>query len=115
MKESDKLKEILEEIHKLAEESVLYLPKLESLYHKKEPLIKNEEVRKAIYLWALSLGIVKCKCNKRINKGVEVIEFEVSKLASAPRIEFPIWCIHADVTDGRIYTIAELCGEENEC
>lgn len=83
-------------------------------YKPKEPLIKDEEVRKAVYLWALSLGIVKCKCNKKINNGVEVIGFEFSKLASIPRIEFPIWCIHADLTDGRIYTITELCGDENE-
>ena len=114
MKEIDKLKETLEEIHKLAEESVLYLPKLKSLDHKKEPLIKDEEVRMAVYLWASSLGIGNCKCNKKINNGVEVIGFEFLKLASSPRIEFPIWCIHADVTDGRIYTITELCGEEEE-
>lgn len=78
-----------------------------------EPLIKDEEVRRAVYLWALSLGCVKCKCNKKINNEVEVIAFEIPKLASTPRIEFPIWCIHADLTDGRIYTIAELCGEED--
>ena len=79
-----------------------------------EPLIKDEKVRRAVYLWALSLGIVKCKCNKKINNGIEVIAFEFLKLASTPRIEFPIWCIHADLTDGRTYTITELCGDENE-
>ena len=45
MGQRDELKKILEEIHKLAEESILYLPIMESLDHEeKEPLIKDEKI-----------------------------------------------------------------------
>ena len=79
----------------------------------KEPLIESEDVRDAVRLWASTLQIREVRCKKRM-KGVEVITLEAFKLGSAPRIEFADWSIDANVTDGAIYTIAELCGESKE-
>lgn len=82
-------------------------------YAPAEPLITTDGVRDAVYSWASSLEIREVRCKKRM-KGVEVTTFEAFRLGSAPRIEFASWSIDADVTDGAIYTIADLCGEEDE-
>ena len=73
----------------------------------------NEDARDAVYSWASALGIHEVRCNKTV-RGVEVITFEAFKLMSAPRIEFACYSIDANVTDGKIYTIPELCGEGEE-
>ena len=80
----------------------------------KEPRINNEDARNAVYLWASSLQIHEVRCKKTERFSIEVITFEAFKLSSATSIEFASWGIDADVTDGKIYTIAELCGEEEE-
>lgn len=82
-------------------------------YKSTEPRINDEGARDAVYSWASALGINEVRCKKTV-RGVEVVTFEAFKLMSAPRIEFACYSIDADVTDGKIYTIAELCGEEKE-
>lgn len=78
----------------------------------KEPLIKDEKARDAVYSWASSLQIREVKCAKRANNFCkEVTMFEAFRLGSAPIIEFPSY-VDADVANGKIYTIEELCGEE---
>lgn len=79
----------------------------------KEPLIKDEDARDAVYSWASSLQVHEVRCKKTV-RGVEVITLEALKLMSAPRIEFACYSINANVTDGGIYTIDELCGEDEE-
>ena len=83
-------------------------------YEPKEPLIKDEEARDAIGLWASTLHIIhRVGCTKATRGcGREVTTFEASDFNSAPRIEFA--SLDADVADGNFYTIAELCGEEEE-
>ena len=82
-------------------------------YAPKEPLIKDGDARDAVFSWASSLQVHEVRCKKTV-RGVEVITLEALKLMSAPRIEFACYSIDANVTDGKIYTIDELCGEEKE-
>lgn len=74
-------------------------------YASKEPLIKDEKVRKAVRAWAEALGLQEVYCASNgyeIYGGVDdyVIQFEGEP--------FPF-------ADGnKVYSIAELCGEEEE-
>ena len=106
MKEIDKLKETLEEIHKLAEESVLYLPRLESLDHEeKEPLIKDEKIRKAVRAWAEACGANKVAIANNYCLTTEEDE-DVEIVFTLPIFE--------GMDDDDFYTIAELCGDSKE-
>ena len=82
-------------------------------YAPKEPLIKDGDARDAVFSWASILQVHEVRCKKTV-RGVEVITLEALKLMSAPIIEFACYSIDANVTDGKIYTIDELCGEEKE-
>ena len=110
MKQSDKLKELLEEIHILAEESILYLPIMESLDHEeKEPLIKDEKIRKAVRAWAGALDTESCSFRADhdifdfIAIGANCLRFDMSDDWGTYKLE--------DIPNGW-HTIAELCGEE---
>lgn len=82
-------------------------------YKHQEPRIEDEDARSAVRLWASVLQISEVKCKKIArDSGVEVVTLEAFRLGSVPRIEFASWSLDADVTDGEIYTIDELCGEE---
>jgi len=84
-------------------------------YEPKEPRINNEDARNAVRLWASLLQIQEVRCKKTAKAGdIEVITLEAFKLMSAPRFELADWAIDADLADGATYTIAELCGEEEE-
>lgn len=90
MKQSDKLKEKLEELRKLAEETILYLPKMDSIvWEEKEPLIKDKKIRNAVRAWAKENNVT----------GIWV-DYEDQ--------------LHSDLrlTKRNHYTITELCGEE---
>lgn len=101
MKEIDKLKETLDEIHKLAEESILYLPKMKSLdLEEKEPLIKDEKVRKAVRAWAEA-------------NDIEAGLYDADTFSIGSDDNF-ISFNNGFADETKIYTIAELCGEENE-
>lgn len=83
-------------------------------YKPTEPLINDEGARDAVFSWASSLQIHEVKCTKRADSFCkEVTTFEAFRLGSAPIIEFPSY-IDADVANGKVYTIAELCGDEEE-
>ena len=70
-----------------------------------EPLIKDEKVRKAVRAWAEALGLQEVYCASNgyeIYGGVDdyVIQFEGEPFPFANR--------------NKLYTITELCGEEEE-
>lgn len=69
-----------------------------------EPLIKDEKIRKAVRAWAEANGVGGCVCKEEIH----CITFETER---GMFISFE----NADPipTEGN-YTIAELCGEEEE-
>ena len=70
----------------------------------KEPLIKDEKVRKAVRAWAEANGIGGCVCKEEIH----CITFETER---GMFISFE----NADpVPPEGNYTVAELCGEEEE-
>ena len=74
-------------------------------FEPKEPLIKDEKIRKAVRAWAEALGLQEVYCASNgyeIYGGIDdwVIQFEGEP--------FPF----ADIN--KLYTIDELCGEEEE-
>lgn len=73
-------------------------------YAPKEPLIKDEKIRKAVRAWAEANGIGGCICKEEIH----CITFETER---GMFISFE----DADpIPPEGNYTIAELCGEEEE-
>ena len=83
-----------------------------------EPLIKDENVRKAVRAWADNIRAVMCDGEIRFYAGKPFCSFHTD-----------IWRAHNDtkniaeinlvldegsLEDGAKYTIAELCGEEEE-
>lgn len=112
--ENPKVAEALQELNQKLAKQKATGEAIKEAAKPKEPLITVDDARDAVLSWASTLAIHEVRC-KKIEKGVaEVITFEAYKLGSAPRIEFASWSLDADVTDGAIYTIAELCGEEEE-
>lgn len=82
-------------------------------YQPKEPRINDEDARDAVYSWASKLQIHQVKCKIAIRGlGVVVTTFRACSLHSEPIIEFT--SLDANVANGARYTIAELCGEEEE-
>ena len=72
-------------------------------YTPKEPLIKDEKIRKAVRAWADAndIGVVKLRQDKHrlLDRNV-VIEFDTY--------------FFEELQDGWNYAIAELCGEEED-
>ena len=69
-----------------------------------EPLIKDEKIREAVRAWAELLGIKTCMYDKTLNAlavGTLMINFPNELRSEMPQKE-------------EFYTIAELCGEEEE-
>ena len=74
-------------------------------YKPAEPLIKDEKIRKAVRAWAEALGLQEVYCASNgyeIYGGIDdwVIQFDGEPFPFADK--------------NKIYTIAELCGEEEE-
>ena len=74
-------------------------------YAPKEPLIKDEKIRKAVRAWAEALRLQEVYCASNgyeIYGGIDdwVIQFDGEPFPFADR--------------NKLYTIAELCGEEEE-
>lgn len=69
-----------------------------------EPLIKDEKIRKAVRAWAEALKVDTIRFD-RVSQG-----FSFGNVNLYSSINFDGFVF--DLIDGRIYTIAELCGEE---
>lgn len=72
----------------------------------KEPLIKDERVRKAVRAWAEACGLSYATYKQASN------EFYDPDTRGAFAIKFKLIPVEVYLEDGECYTIAELCGEE---
>lgn len=77
-------------------------------YASKEPLIKDEKVRKAIRAWAEANEISQAQFDRYIS-GFSASDAEHNILSMISFDGFVFMFV-----DGEYYTIAELCGEEEE-
>lgn len=74
----------------------------------KEPLIKDEKIRKAVRAWAEACGLRYVTYKQASN------EFYDPDTRGAFAIKFKLIPVEVYLEDGECYTIAELCGEEEE-
>lgn len=74
-------------------------------YKPAEPLIKDEKIRKAVRAWAEALCLSEAYC---ASNGYEIYGGADDHIIQFPGEPFPF----AD--NNKIYTIDELCGEEEE-
>ena len=96
-----------DEGHLFSYKSLAELNKEWEDYKPKEPLIKDEKIRKAVRAWAEACGY----------DGACIVEYdkranELSGIAHTTVIA--LGEIDFDLEDDKTYTIAELCGEEEE-
>ena len=77
-------------------------------YKHKEPLIKDEKIRKAVRAWAEVCGLSYVTYKQASN------EFYDPDTRGAFAIRFRLIPVEVYLEDGECYTIAELCGEEEE-
>lgn len=80
-------------------------------YEPKEPLIKDEKVRKAVRAWAEANVI---NSGHYYNTGIKFNATEHRLQWIQTAIEFNDIMGLDNLEDGETYTIAELCGEEEE-
>lgn len=73
-----------------------------------EPLIKDEKIRKAVRAWAEVCGLSYATYKQASN------EFYDTDTRGAFAIRFRLIPVEVYLEDGECYTIAELCGEEEE-
>lgn len=79
-------------------------------YEPAEPLIKDEKIRKAVRAWAEANGLKNVAFEVYDDENVYFIDRDWE-----PQIWFPKKSILVNyLDDGKVYTIAELCGEEEE-
>lgn len=86
-------------------------------YKPAEPLIKDEKIRKAVRAWADNLR--ESMCDGEITFYVDnpycTFQADVWKNYNNRAIaEIDLVFDHNELDNGKIYTIAELCGEEEE-
>lgn len=80
-------------------------------YTPPEPLIKDPKIRKAVRAWAEANGIKNVAFEDYDDENIYFIDRDYE-----PQIWFPKKSIiESPLDDGKIYTITELCGEEEEC
>lgn len=72
------------------------------------PLIKDEKIRKAVRAWAEACGLSYVTYKQASN------EFYDPDTRGAFAIKFKLIPVEVYLEDGECYTIAELCGEEEE-
>lgn len=85
------------------------LPNGLSLWEKvKEPLIKDEKIRKAVRAWAEACGLSYVVYKQASN------EYYDPDTRGAFAIKFKVIPVEIYLEDGECYTIAELCGEGEE-
>lgn len=84
-------------------------------YTPKEPLIKDEKIRKAVRAWAEASEVnsqeIKASIGTRCTEFIGWRKDEVHGIGIGFRNPSGI----ENIEDGEPYTIAELCGEEEEC
>ena len=73
-----------------------------------EPLIKNEKIRKAVRAWAEANGV------GRATYVEDNYRFFADDTEAVSMIEFEKMPEHTGLRNEHSYTIAELCGEEEE-
>ena len=82
-------------------------------YEPKQPLIKDEKIRKAVRTWAEANNVSRVSCDSCVAHKKYLLRFSATELFNEPIIELyseseeSLW-------DNEHYTIAELCGEEEE-
>jgi hypothetical protein len=76
-------------------------------YNPVEPLIEDEKIRKAVRAWAEACGAEQVKYAIACNQYYDVRGTGFS-------IKFLYKPVEVWMEDGKIYTITELCGEEEE-
>lgn len=77
-------------------------------YKPAEPLIKDEKIRKAVRAWAEACNLKHVSYKQASN------EFYDADTRNAFLIRFMFMPVEVYIEDGECYTIAELCGEEEE-
>lgn len=77
-------------------------------YKPKEPLIKDEKIRKAVRAWAEACRLTHATYKLASN------EFYDADTRGAFAIKFTLIPVEVYLEDGESYTITELCGEEEE-
>ena len=77
-------------------------------YAPKEPLIKDEKIRKAVRAWAEACNLSYVSYKLASN------EFYDADTRGAFAIKFKLIPVEVYLEDGKTYTINELCGEEEE-
>ena len=77
-------------------------------YAPKEPLIKDEKIRKAVRAWAEACRLTHVTYKLASN------EFYDADTRGKFAIKFTLIPIEVYLKDGESYTIAELCGEDEE-
>lgn len=75
-------------------------------YEPKEPLIKDEKIRKAVRAWAEACGA------KQIKYSIALNQYYDADMGTGFSIKFLTKPVEVYLEEGKIYTIAELCGEE---
>ena len=77
-------------------------------YKPKEPLIKDEKIRKAVRAWAEACGA------EQIKYSIAPNQYYDADMGTGFSIKFLTKPVEAYLEEGKMYTIAELCGEEEE-
>lgn len=73
-----------------------------------EPLIKDEKIRKAVRAWAEACGAKQIKYSGTLN------QYYDADMGTGFSIKFFTKPVEEYLEEGKKYTIAELCGEEEE-
>lgn len=73
-----------------------------------EPLIKDEKIRKAVRAWAEACGA------KQIKYSIAPNQYYDADMGTGFSIKFLTKPVEVYLEEGKTYTIAELCGEEEE-
>ena len=80
-------------------------------YKPKEPLIKDEKIRKAVRAWAEADDLDNFRVQNEHFNACKIIGYTAG-INKASFIEFQTTIAHAD--NKKLYTITELCGEGEE-
>lgn len=80
-------------------------------YKPAEPLIKDEKIRKAVRAWAEADDLDNFRVQNQHFNACKIVGYTAG-IIKASFIGFQTTIAHAD--NKKLYTIAELCGEEEE-